>query len=244
MADAAIQRKRVSGPATTTTVRPADGTAAAGTAGAGRTITPLKGASDLARYVPTEAVAVYVAVLAGAFTAPTLSANQKLYQLDYTNRWWFFGAMLVVTAALSWLIYAAKTRTEDRTRHDVPVFEMVIATVAMAAWAAALPDSPFADFKWYGGWFPPIVLGTTTALIPLIAEALGKTAPTYVETDDSTKGGDGGSGDSSSDASEADVNKDNAGSGASTAGTEQTQLPNANDSPSDEPGDANQAKDS
>jgi len=58
---------------------------------------------------------------------------------------------------------------------------MAIATVAMAAWAAALPDSPFADFKWYGGWFPPIVLTTTTALLPLIAAATGSSAPTYVE---------------------------------------------------------------
>jgi len=57
----------------------------------------------------------------------------------------------------------------------------------MAAWAAALPDSPFADFSWYGGWFPPIVLSTTTAVVPLIAAAAGRTAPTYEEAKDDSK---------------------------------------------------------
>jgi hypothetical protein len=210
MADAAIQRKRVAqaAPETVATVQPLSGEGVAG-----RTITPLKGASDLARYVPTEAVALYVVILAGAFATPTLSGNQKLYQLDYTTRWRFFGVMLVVTAALSWLIYAAKTRSTDHTPHDVPVFEMIIAVVAMAAWAAALPDSPFADFKWYGGWFPPIVLGTATALIPLIAQALGKTAPTYLEADSS--GGDDGGGDGGGGSASGETSTTNGGGGVS-----------------------------
>jgi hypothetical protein len=52
----------------------------------------------------------------------------------------------------------------------------------MAAWAAALPDTPFADFRWYGGWFSAITLTTTTALLPVIAAALGRDAPSYTET--------------------------------------------------------------
>lgn len=177
MADAAIQRKRVQkdGAPTTVVARTAP------TAAAGRTITPLKGASDVARYIPTEAIGLYIAILAGAFAKLTPKPPKKFYQLDFSGRWHFYFAMLAITAALVWLVYAAKTRSQDRRRRDVPVFEMVIAVFAMAAWAAALPDSPWADFKWYGGWFPPIVLSTTTALLPLIAAAFGKMAPTYVE---------------------------------------------------------------
>ena len=54
--------------------------------------------------------------------------------------------------------------------------------LVVTAWAAALPDSPFEDFDSYGGWFAPIVLSTTTALLPLIAAAVGKRAPTYQQT--------------------------------------------------------------
>jgi hypothetical protein len=94
--------------------------------------------------------------------------------------------MLAFTAGLVWLMYAAKQRQtpakQPGKKHNVPLFEMVVAVIAMAAWAAALPDSPFEDFDWYGGWFAPILLSTTTTLLPLIAAAAGKTAPTYQQT--------------------------------------------------------------
>lgn len=180
MTDASVQRKRITAGAKTSVV-PQTGSSS----GQGRTITPLKQAAEVARYIPTEAIALYVAILAGAFGALTPKTGQKLYEFDFTSRWIFYVVMLVVTAALVWLVYAAKTHQNDidRREHDVPVFEMVIAAVAMACWAAALPDSPFQDFKWYGGWFAAIVLSTSAAIIPLIAQALGKTAPTYVEAD-------------------------------------------------------------
>jgi hypothetical protein len=180
MADGAIQRKRVSAEGTTPVVpRPATGEAKS------RTITPLKGASELSRWIPTEAIALYIAILAGGFGVLKVPKGKKLEDLDYSNRWHFFFIMLGVTAALVWLIYAAKTREAPAKavgkRFNIPVFEMAIAAVAMAAWAAALPDSPFADFHWYGGWFASIVLSTTTALVPLVALAAGRTAPVYEE---------------------------------------------------------------
>jgi hypothetical protein len=183
MADGAIQRKRVAaGQATEVVARPATGEATA------RTITPLKGASELARWVPTEAIALYIVILSGAFGALSVSDGQKLEDLDYSTRWVFYFVMLGVTAALVWLIYAAKNRETQakapNKARNIPVFEMAIAALAMAAWAAALPDTPFADFNWYGGWFPPIVLSTTTAVVPLIAAAAGRVAPTYEEANE------------------------------------------------------------
>jgi hypothetical protein len=180
MADGAIQRKLTkAGAPTEVAARPATGE------GKTRTITPLKGASDLARYIPTEAVALYIAILGGAFGALKVPTGEKPSSLDYSSRWHFYFIMLAVTAALVWLVYAAKTREtpakDPGKRFNIPVFEMAIATVAMAAWAAALPDSPFADFKWYGGWFAAIVLSTSIALLPLIAAAAGRTAPAYEE---------------------------------------------------------------
>jgi hypothetical protein len=111
--------------------------------------------------------------------------GKKPSSLDYSSRWHFYFIMLGVTAALVWLVYAAKTREtpakDPGKRFNIPVFEMTVAIVAMAAWAGALPDSPFADFNWYGGWFAAIVLSTTIALLPLIASAAGRTAPAYEE---------------------------------------------------------------
>ncbi len=180
MADGALQRKRVAtGGTTQVGARPDTGEAKS------RTITPLKGASELARWIPTEAIALYIAILAGAFGALSVPKGRKLEDLDYTSRWIFYFVMLGVTAALVWLIYAAKNREAPakapNKKRNIPVFEMGVAALAMAAWAAALPDSPFADFSWYGGWFPAIVLTTTTAIVPLIAAAAGRMAPTYEE---------------------------------------------------------------
>jgi hypothetical protein len=151
-----------------------------------RTITPLKGASELARYIPTEALGLYIAILASAFAHLNTPVGPTLDMLNFSSRWHFYFFMLLATAALVWLVYAAKQREtpakQPGKRYNVPLLEMAVAVTAMAAWGAALPDSPFADFSWYGGWFPPIVLSTTTALLPLVAAAAGRTAPTYEQT--------------------------------------------------------------
>jgi hypothetical protein len=191
MTDGAIQRKRVeTGAAVSVAPRPASREARA------PTITPLKGANELARWVPTEAIALYAAILAGAFGPLSVPAGKALEDLNFSSRWHFYFVMLGVSAALVWLIYAAKIRETPAKspgkRANVPIFEMAMAVAAMAAWAAALPDTPFATFDWYGEWFPPVVLGTTTVLLPLIAAAAGRTAPTYEEAtvpdDDRTNG--------------------------------------------------------
>jgi hypothetical protein len=79
MADGAIQRKRVaSGAGTSVRARPASGEAKT------RTITPLKGASELTRWIPTEAIALYTAILAGAFGPLTVPAGKVLTDLSRT----------------------------------------------------------------------------------------------------------------------------------------------------------------
>ena len=173
IADGAVQRKRGS----SAQVVPQKELATA------RTITPLKGATEVARYIPTEAIAIYIAILAGAFGQLSPSPGKTRNQLDYSSRWHFFFAMLGVTAGLVWLLYAAKTRAYavDHRKRDVPIFEMALATLAMAVWAAALPDSPFADFDWYGGWFAGTVLASATTLIPVVATAFGRAVPSYEE---------------------------------------------------------------
>jgi hypothetical protein len=151
------------------------------TEAAGRAITPLAAANTVARYVPTEAIAIYIAILAGAFGPLEVTPGQELSDLDYTGRWMFLGGSLIATAALVWLLYVGKARSEGGSYSDIPAFEMAVAAIALAAWAFALPDTPLANFAFYGSWVPPVVLGATTLLIPAVASALGKTPPLYEE---------------------------------------------------------------
>lgn len=147
-----------------------------------RTITPLPQATDLARYIPSEAIAIYVAVLA-LFSPLTPSSGGHVWQLDFRSRWWLFGLSLVFTAALTWLIYLGKRR-QAGTRgpgRDLPIFELSVAVVAMAVWACALPDSPLLDFEFWDTKDASVLLLVATALIPVVANALGKTPPTYEE---------------------------------------------------------------
>jgi uncharacterized membrane protein YdcZ (DUF606 family) len=190
IADARIQRQRQAQPRrgvrSLVTVRSAraEGAPDADRAKPKRDITPLPGATDLARYVPTEAIALYIPILAGAFSEPKAPTGKELHEADFSSRWWFFLGALVGTLALTYLIYAAKKRSEAggwKPRKDIPVFEMTVALVAMAAWSVSLPDSPLLDFEWYGGWIAPVVLLGSTLLIPLVAAALGKIPPVYVE---------------------------------------------------------------
>jgi uncharacterized membrane protein len=184
MADARIQRQRhPDAPKAGARSRDAGGGAIdPGDEKTAREITPLAAATNVARYVPTEAIAIYVAILAGAFGPLKVGPRQELSELDYTGRWIFLATSVIATVALVWLLYIGKARSEGGSYRDVPVFEMAVAAVALTAWAFALPDTPLADFQFYGGWLPPVVLGLTTLLIPAVASALGKTPPTYEET--------------------------------------------------------------
>ena len=96
-----------------------------------RTITPLPGANQIARYIPTEAIAIYVAIL--ALYAPLApKPHTHVWQLDYTSRWYLFAAGLVGTAILVWLVYLGKSRAAGHKGRgkDVPVFEIAMVVFA------------------------------------------------------------------------------------------------------------------
>ena len=147
-----------------------------------RTITPLPAANQVARYIPTEAIGIYIAILA-LFNPLVPKPGQQLWQLDFHSRWWFFGISLIGTGALVWLMYLGKARAAGHKLDgpDIPVFEMLIAIAAMAAWALALPDNPLQSFSWWKEGISPVILSAATFLIPLVAAALGKSPPTYEE---------------------------------------------------------------
>jgi len=87
-------------------------------------------------YVPTEIVALYVAVVA-ALKNTSESIGALLLCVIFS----------VATPIVVWVIYAGKFRIKERrlplTLAEWPRWEMVASFIAFPAWAFALPGGPF-----------------------------------------------------------------------------------------------------
>ncbi len=117
-------------------------------------------------YIPTEVVTIYVAFLAGINTTDAVTPG------DWRAFWGFLSA----TPLVVWLIYAAKVKTAGKplpVKFRVwPLWEMCAGTVAYAAWAFALPNTPFSSVAWYSA-------GLAGVLVLVVSTALGLLAPLF-----------------------------------------------------------------
>lgn len=96
----------------------------------------------LVRYIPTEAIVLYVALLGAVGTAGS----------DYTGRWVALAIFLVATPVLvfcDWAIEIRRIASRRTSGGSLLAFNLVAATIGFAAWAFSLPASPFSDFSWY-----------------------------------------------------------------------------------------------
>lgn len=121
-------------------------------------------------YIPTEVLTLYIAVLA-AIQDPARKTSRSL--------WAAFYCFLIGTPIIVWLVYAAKVSTAGKplplAPRTWPLWEMFAATVAYAAWAFALPDSPFnRDFSAY--WYSPALAGV---IVLIVSTLLGLLAPIF-----------------------------------------------------------------
>jgi hypothetical protein len=134
-------------------------------------------------YIPTEVLTLYVAIVAAIHpsTAGTGSDAAKITSGDWIN----FVSFLVATPIIFWVVYAAKLKSAQKPIplgiSTWPVWEMIAATVAYAAWAFALPRTPFLDFSWYTpalGSVAVLVASTVLGLLaPLFQNSLGTGLP-------------------------------------------------------------------
>lgn len=125
--------------------------------------------NQITRWIPTETITVYVALL--ALVAP-LSAHSP----SYTSRWVLFAIITVATPIVVILLNMAKTQSGEVFK--LPFFEMIIATIAFAAWAFALPETPLGSIPGYGIQWNTAILTVTTVGVTLVANALHK-SPDY-----------------------------------------------------------------
>jgi hypothetical protein len=132
---------------------------AAAADGANGTNTALQ---TLTTYIPTEVLTLYVAAVAALGPVPG-------------GRWAPFLVCLVATPALVWIAFATKLRSAGKRLPSWPsrwpVWEMFAGTLAYVAWAFAMPDTPFAQYKaWYSA-------GLASFLILVVSSGLGIIAP-------------------------------------------------------------------
>lgn len=123
--------------------------------------------SRLTRYIPTEAITLYVALL-GVVGAAGAS---------YTGRWIAFALFVLLTPSMAyvdWRIAARRYLRSDRGAGRVLLrFNLGAATIAFAAWAFSLPASPFNEFAWYDPkWGGFVALAASIALTKAEALAL------------------------------------------------------------------------
>jgi hypothetical protein len=100
-------------------------------------------ASELTRYIPTEAVAIYTAIL--PFLLPKSVA---LNHQSYTSRWWLAGAVGFVAVLYGVGVFRQEVRARNKPFHW-PIRRTLAIVVAYAGWVSAIPGSPLNAFHRY-----------------------------------------------------------------------------------------------
>jgi len=116
----------------------------------------------IAAYIPSEALAVYIAAI-GAFQPASTDA-----------RWLWFGIGIVLVLA-----FGALSALDRQTRPGMQMFAivMVLAVVSFATYAGALPGSPFLAFHPQATVASGIVALALSFALPRVARIVG-VAPT------------------------------------------------------------------
>lgn len=118
--------------------------------------------NELARYIPTEAIAVYVAIL--PFTVPK---DLPLTYQHFTSRWVL--ALAVGLAAILFSVGVYRRALLDRGEpFRWPARRTATVVLAYAAWVFAIPASPLNEFGWYTGALGAVVGTATTTVITLV----------------------------------------------------------------------------
>ena len=123
--------------------------------------------NQIVRYFPTELVGLYI-----AFLAVLEPATAQGPQSDFTTHWIAFAVFAALAPLLTLLIYAGRVR-QTGEKFEWPLFELVVASLSFAAWASALPQSPFLDFGWWKGGYGAFAAGLIVIFVPLLANAFG-----------------------------------------------------------------------
>ena len=121
----------------------------------------------LTTYVPTETLTLYVALVAA------LSPTAGVTETSNTSHWIAFWIFLFFTPLAVWVTFATKLASDKKQLplrlQYWPKWEMTAGTLAYVAWAAGLPDSPFAQFPWYSPSVAGFAVLITSTILGMLA---------------------------------------------------------------------------
>jgi len=139
----------------------------------------------ITKYIPSEAIALYVA--SAQFLdplKPKLDDSGKelpLHLLNFTARWRLAGVfVIVIVPLLVWLIFSY--RRWKATKADPPksgpgaVVQLkttLVAMIGLAAWIAALGDTPAFDWQWFKQGMGGVAVLVVSFVLAYSAEPLG-----------------------------------------------------------------------
>jgi hypothetical protein len=112
----------------------------------------------LAKYIPAEIIALYVAMVAAA------PQSDHHYEVIL---WVIFGLNAVLVPIYMWIV-----TSRDPGKKQPLWIQVVLATVAFPVWAFAM-GGPFSQLSWYQGWIATILLMFVTVVFGLATPAPG-----------------------------------------------------------------------
>lgn len=119
-------------------------------------------------YIPSELLTLYV-----AFTAALTPLASDPTLRDYTTRWALFGLFFALTPTAVWVAFATKLIADKkrlpRQWSEWPKWEMTASLIAYVAWAAALPDTPFASLWGYSAAVAAIFVALASTALGWLA---------------------------------------------------------------------------
>jgi hypothetical protein len=130
--------------------------------------------ATLVKYIPTETITLYVAILAalGDISVPN---GGKISDANFASRWIWVWVMVAVTVLLTLGLSYRSQKNTSAARFRIPYFEVTASAAAFVVWALSLPTTPLRDIAGYdySAWNSVIILGGTIA-IATTSYVLGK----------------------------------------------------------------------
>lgn len=105
--------------------------------------TPSDVAAAISSRIPTEAIAVYTAVLAFL-----VDDTKPLDNQSYGSRWGLTAAVAFIAVLYAVGLYRQKLKAAGKT-FKFPIWRVIVVVVSFLVWVALIPGSPFNDFDWY-----------------------------------------------------------------------------------------------
>ncbi len=125
-------------------------------------------ATELARYIPTEAIGLYTAIL------PFLVSDSKpLAEQNFTARWVLVAGVAILALLFAVGVYRKEVKSRGQEFHWPPK-RTVTVLVAFVAWVMVIPGSPFQDFSWFSPTIGGIVGLVAVAVLGLFSLWFGE----------------------------------------------------------------------